>query len=103
MIKIARDWTLNQSMSSADSPCEKGYADLRYTSKCSRDIRENMNAWKMEHLKRFTFSIISRDPFAVQQRSKYPFSQRKKADDIDRFNFQFVSFSIDKIRGKRNM
>ena len=76
------DWKLNQLMSPADLSCEKGYVDLRYTSKHSRDKTENMNAWKMEHSKRFTFSTISRDPFDVQQRSIYPFSQRKKTGDI---------------------
>ena len=62
------DWKLNRPMSPAESSCEKGYADLRCTSERSQDIRENMNAWKMEHSKRFTFSLVSRDPFYVQQR-----------------------------------
>ena len=65
--------------------------------------RENVNTWKMEHSERFTFSLISRDAFDVQQRSIYSFSQWKKAGNIGCFSFQSVPFSIDKIRRKRNM
>ena len=103
MMKIAMNWKLNQAISSAGSSCEKGYAELRCTSKRSRDVGENMNAWKMEHSKRFEFFLISQECFDVQRSSLYRWKDIETVGDIGWFISPSVPFSISKIRGKQDM
>ena len=56
----------------------------------------------MEHSKRFGFPSISRKFFDVQRKSSYRWKDIETAGDLRWFIFQYVPFSISKIRGKRN-